>query len=140
MRSRLTGPFVIEKTTLQFLRAFAVSALPKEACGVLVGQQQDEAYVLSVVPTTDRFNTRTSFTLRRRDIDAAARTLAPRQSVCGCFHSHPAGSAEPTPRDAAGAKADGDLWLIYAVRRRALGLFQWRDGAFQRLSLTPASS
>ena len=42
--------------------------------------------------------------------------------VLGCYHSHPSGASEPSPRDAADAASNGWLWLI--VSNGATGL--WR--------------
>jgi desampylase len=44
----------------------------------------------------------------------AARQGGP--AVIGCFHSHPGGTANPSPRDAASAPPDGSIWLIVAGR------------------------
>ncbi len=47
----------------------------------------------------------------------AARSEGP--AIVGWYHSHPAGEAVPSPRDAASAAPDGMLWLIAAGRRTA---------------------
>ncbi|NJC10146.1 proteasome lid subunit RPN8/RPN11 [Polymorphobacter fuscus] len=39
---------------------------------------------------------------------------AEQRHVIGHYHSHPNGSAEPSPRDAARAVHNGQLWLILA--------------------------
>ncbi len=55
---------------------------------------------------------------RHFEIDPATLLAAYRDArngglaVLGCYHSHPSGSAEPSPTDAAQAAADGRLWLI----------------------------
>lgn len=59
---------------------------------------------------------------RRFEIDPAAllgahrRARAGGPAVIGCYHSHPGGSAVPSPRDADHAVPDGSVWLIVAGR------------------------
>ncbi|MDP1026017.1 M67 family metallopeptidase [Sphingomonas sp. KR1UV-12] len=59
----------------------------------------------------------------RFEIDPAALLTAHRRArlggpaIIGCYHSHPTGRAEPSPRDAADAAPDGSLWLIVADGR-----------------------
>ena len=59
--------------------------------------------------------------------------------LIGHYHSHPAGLAEPSLRDAEAADDLGRLWLIVAVQDAAL----WRAvaggshlGRFDRVALT----
>jgi proteasome lid subunit RPN8/RPN11 len=58
----------------------------------------------------------------RFEIDPAALIAALRDERCGgprilgCYHSHPSGSATPSPRDAADAAANGWLWLIVGAQ------------------------
>ena len=40
------------------------------------------------------------------------------RSVIGCYHSHPNGRAEPSPRDAENAFETDFLWLILALDDR----------------------
>lgn len=50
----------------------------------------------------------------------AARAGGP--AIIGCYHSHPRGTATPSPRDASAAAPDGAIWLIIA----ADGARAWR--------------
>ena len=83
----------------------------REICGLLLGREGtiEEARACRNVaadPAT------------RFEIDPAALLAAHRaarsggRAVIGCYHSHPSGSARPSPRDAADAAPDGSLWLI----------------------------
>ena len=40
--------------------------------------------------------------------------------VIGCYHSHPRGSADPSPRDAEAAAPNGWLWLIIGLAEARL--------------------
>jgi len=72
---------------------------------------------------------------RRFEIDPAALLAAHRRArnggpaVIGHYHSHPSGSAVPSPRDAADAAADGAVWLIVAGGGGAQAWRAVADGA-----------
>jgi proteasome lid subunit RPN8/RPN11 len=108
-------------------------AFPKEASGILVQQAYKRVSVLSLVATSSEINTPTSFRIEDDAIESVQRSLAhTRARVCGYFHSHIGGPARPSSRDVAGAKDQGELWLIYSVRFRDLRLFRWNGAAFER--------
>jgi proteasome lid subunit RPN8/RPN11 len=93
----------------QICRDAAVSPT-HEICGLLLG---DERRVDAIVPTANV----AADPARWFEIDPAALFAALRAEraggprVIGHYHSHPNGSAEPSPRDAAAAEP-GKLWLI----------------------------
>ncbi|WP_244501327.1 Mov34/MPN/PAD-1 family protein [Sphingomonas gellani] len=109
----------------------------REVCGLLLG---GESHIAQVVPSRNV----ASDTRRRFEIDPltllaahrAARTGA--TPVIGHYHSHPAGIARPSPRDAEDAAPDGSIWLIVA----GMEVTAWRaveagtvEGRFTPLSL-----
>jgi proteasome lid subunit RPN8/RPN11 len=109
------------------------AALPREASGLLVGESCARATALSVYGTRSDENTPVSFRIR----DEAIRNIE--ESLCGtgvrvrgCFHSHVLGAARPSRYDRDGARAAGELWLIYSVRRRELRLYEWDGKTFQK--------
>lgn len=104
------------------------AASADEVCGLLLGQGDriERALPCRNVAATPSI----AF-----EIDPAALLTAHRAArgggpaVLGCYHSHPTGSAEPSPRDAAAAAPDGGVWLIVAAGR----VRGWRavtDGAW----------
>lgn len=87
------------------------AASPDEVCGLLFGTPDAIAAALhcrNVAAEPARFF----------EIDPAALLAAHRAAraggpaIAGCYHSHPTGDPSPSARDAAGAAADGWLWLI----------------------------
>lgn len=88
-------------------------ASPDEICGLLLGTPNR---VMARVPCRNvAANPRRAFEIDPAELIArhrAARSGGP--AIIGCYHSHPTGHAIPSPRDAAQAAADGQLWLIVA--------------------------
>jgi proteasome lid subunit RPN8/RPN11 len=101
-------------------------AYPRECCGLLEGSAER---ITAVHPTrnlagrSDRFeiDPAEQFRLRRAG-----------RRIVGCYHSHPGGRAEPSPRDAEQAGEAGFLWLICAG---TIGAFVWDGAGFQPLVL-----
>ncbi len=85
----------------------------REICGLLLGNPT------RIVEARATANVAVNPAVRF-EIDPAALLAAHRQAraggpaVIGCYHSHPTGRAEPSPRDAADAAPDGAVWLIAA--------------------------
>ena len=100
------------------LLALARAAPEREICGLLFGEvgRIDTAAAATNVaedPTTGfEIDPATLIAAHRR-----ARAGGP--AIVGCFHSHPNGRAEPSPRDAAAA-IPGDFWLILTVGQARL--------------------
>lgn len=95
------------------LLSAAAAAQPRECCGLLLGApgritRAVAAANVAADPT------------RSFEVDPAVLLATHRTSrdeglrVLGHYHSHPNGRADPSPRDAARALADGQLWLIVA--------------------------
>ncbi|HEU4959370.1 MAG TPA: M67 family metallopeptidase [Sphingomonas sp.] len=102
----------ISSAALQQIRAEA-AATEWEICGLLFGaaDQIEEACACANVAADPA---------SRFEIDPVALLAAHRAmraggpQLVGCYHSHPGGSARPSPRDAAAAAPDGMIWLIAA--------------------------
>lgn len=91
-------------------------ALPREACGLLVGRTDEGSVRITgfapsrnLAAAPDAFEIDTSFHLGLQ-----RRLRARGEGVVGVWHSHPSGAALPSARDAAGAWQDGLIWLITA--------------------------
>ena len=113
------------------MKAQAALAQPLEACGFLLGSNDRIEAALAtrnIHPTT----------LTHFEIDPAALIAAHKAAraggptVAGYWHSHPTGSAEPSPTDQAAASGDGKVWAIVASGEVTF----WRDAAdkFEPLS------
>jgi proteasome lid subunit RPN8/RPN11 len=84
-----------------------------EVCGLLLGQADG-------ITTIQPCRNVAAEPATRFEIDPVALLAAHRSArtggpaLIGCYHSHPTGRAEPSPRDAADAAPDGSIWLIAA--------------------------
>jgi desampylase len=105
--------------------ARAAAASAHEVCGVLLGPAPAGAgaqvFVAEAVPAANvaadpalAFEVDPAVLL---GLHRAAR--AGGAAVVGHYHSHPSGTAWPSPRDAAAAHGDGALWIIAADGRLA---------------------
>lgn len=86
----------------------------RERCGLLFG---DDIRVLGIEPTANVApDPERSFEIAPDRLIAAARAARDGGlAVIGHYHSHPAGVAQPSARDAAAAAGDGGrIWLIVA--------------------------
>jgi proteasome lid subunit RPN8/RPN11 len=105
--------FRLSTQALTSAQAHAADAHPVEACGLLLGREgaAEQALPCRNVAADPAV---------RFEIDPATLLAAHRgaraggPAVIGCYHSHPSGSAAPSPRDASDAAPDGGVWLILA--------------------------
>ena len=95
----------------------AREAFSRECCGLIEG-----LYKKGVAHATALHSTRNlSSDADRFEIDPAEQFRLMRNArersaeIIGCYHSHPNGRAEPSPRDLEGAGEEGFLWLIAAL-------------------------
>ena len=96
-----------------FLIAEAKRAFPLEACGLLLGRTDaiDHATVCANIHPTPL----THFEIDPASLIAAHRAArAGGPAIAGYWHSHPTGSAVPSPTDQAAASGDGKVWAIVA--------------------------
>ena len=102
------------------LRTEAISAWPRECCGLIEGTRNNERMRMTalhpmpnIAELPDRF-----------EIDPAAHIALVRtlrgtdREIVGCYHSHPNGRAEPSERDLARASERDFLWLICAAKTK----------------------
>lgn len=114
----------IATATLDAIGAEAAASLGREICGLLFGTA--DAITAHLPARNVAADPRRAF-----EIDPATLLAAHREqrrggaAIVGCYHSHPSGAAEPSPRDAADAAPDGRLWLIVGASEARL----WRAGA-----------
>ena len=93
------------------LRAEAQAAHPNESCGLLTGKP---GLIIAVVPARNVSpHPATTFEIDPGTLMRTHREVRDRQHhVIGHYHSHPNGGAEPSPRDAARATHNGQVWVI----------------------------
>jgi len=121
----------IQHLSLKNLLAAADAAADREICGLLFGTSEriDRVAVADNVADCPQ----DTFEIDPRALFAALRAeRAGGDRLIGHYHSHPNGSAEPSPRDLAAAEP-GKLWLILGggVAR----LWMMENGGFRELQL-----
>jgi len=118
----------------------ARAAFPRECCGLVEGRRGERGVDITalhpcrnVAPGLDAF-----------EIDPAEQFRLLRalrgtdRAIIGCYHSHPNGTPEPSPRDVAAAGEEGFLWLIVAVDAGtvSVGAHKWDAGRFVSISIS----
>jgi proteasome lid subunit RPN8/RPN11 len=95
----------------------ASNAFPRECCGLMEGARDgDVIRVTALHPARNLSVDGDRFEIDPADHFAAIRAArANGQGIVGCYHSHPNGKAEPSTRDAEGARDESFVWLIAAV-------------------------
>lgn len=113
----------------------ALAAHPSECCGLIEGTYiKEEARALACHPTSNLSPDSDSFEIDPARHIELLRSLRGRgREILGCYHSHPNGRAEPSPRDLAQAADENFLWLIAAGQD--LRAFVHADRAFHPVRL-----
>jgi desampylase len=114
--------------------AHARREAPNECCGLLIGI--DGAIDASIAVRNVDDHPRRRFT-----VDPAAHIAVNRRlrnsgrAVVGCYHSHPASPARPSPSDVAEASYDGFVWLIVSLQEPAptIAAFAIESGAVREI-------
>jgi proteasome lid subunit RPN8/RPN11 len=106
------------------IEAEAVAAFPRECCGLIEGTRDgDEVRALALhpslnlAPESDRFAIDPAL-----HIALLRRLRGTDRAIIGCYHSHPNGRPEPSPRDRETMASDGSVWLIAALEGSAVTL------------------
>ena len=123
--------FEIGRNVLDELLAAAKAAPQREICGLLFGSSDR----ISRAEPADNVAARPqdTFEIDPRALFAALRAeRAGGERLIGHYHSHPNGSAEPSPRDLAAAEP-GKLWLITGGGIARLWIME--NGGFRELQL-----
>jgi proteasome lid subunit RPN8/RPN11 len=135
----LTASLVLAAPLRERIAREARAAFPRECCGLLEGARDGGTVRIAAVhatrnlaPDFDRFeiDPMEQFALLR---GARARG----QEIVGCYHSHPNGRAEPSPRDLENAGEEAFVWLIVAVAAGEVGLraFVYEGATFAEIVL-----
>ena len=101
----------ISRSVLDGIRRESAAAAPREACGLLFGEDEEITGWQVVENVAEAPECR--FEIDPVALFAALRAdRAGGPRIAGYWHSHPSGNAEPSATDAGMAAADGKLWLI----------------------------
>jgi len=121
----------IARDILEGLLDAAGAARDREICGLLFGSADS---IARAEPADNvAANPADTFEIDPRSLFAALRAeRAGGDKVIGHYHSHPNGSAEPSPRDLAAAEP-GKLWLI--LGGGAVRAWTMENGRFRELQL-----
>jgi len=121
----------VTRAVLDRLHAEAVAAAPEECCGILLGCG---ALIEELRPAANS----AANPERHFEIDPQALVDAHRAArnggshVIGYYHSHPAGSAQPSATDRAQSAGDGSVWAI--VGKDAVTFWRDEEAGFVPLS------
>lgn len=124
---RAPGPLRVSREAREQLARHAAAALPREACGVLVGVRGPRGAQVKLgtrgrnrAPARDRFELDPRDLLRAEEVAAAAGL-----AVLGVWHSHPTAPAVPSARDCAGAWPGWSHVIVSLANERVAELRAW---------------
>ncbi len=127
------------------IAAEARRAFPRECCGLLEGATDGKRITVVAAHPARNLSERPD----RFEIDPADHFRLLRgareqgNAIIGCYHSHPGGQAEPSPRDREGTGEAGFVWLIAAVPPEgpaALAAYLFDGTMFLPLEISGAGS
>lgn len=103
----------ISSRVIETLLQEARNAVPNECCGLVTGKP---GLAEAVVPAKNVHpHPATGFEIDPTTLLATHRNVRPEgRQIIGHYHSHPNGNAKPSPRDAARATQNGQIWFIIA--------------------------
>ena len=117
----------------------ARAAFPHECCGLIEGVR-GEARATALHPTKNLATESDRFEIDPAEHIALLRALrGSGREIVGCYHSHPNGRAELSPRDRACIMDDGFIWLVAAIVGDgvALAAFACPKGGGDAISAVP---
>ncbi|MBD2842647.1 Mov34/MPN/PAD-1 family protein [Erythrobacter rubeus] len=122
----------VTRDVIEAMRLAARDALPREACGILLGDG------LRIVVFEEARNVhsspKTHFEIDPQAlIDAHRAARGGGAKVVGYFHSHPNGAPKPSATDEAMAAGDGLIWAIAAADD--LKFYRSGKAGFEALSM-----
>ena len=120
----------------------ARGAFPKECCGLIEGVRDGgTAHAIALHPAKNIAAASDRFEIDPAEHIRLLKALrGTKRAVVGCYHSHPNGQAEPSPRDLDHASEEGFVWLIQPVTADgagAPGAFVFAAQRFRPLALRP---
>lgn len=109
---------ILPETLRTNLLAAARAGFPHEVCGLLEGTRGEGGVTVTAIHPAANVSPTPHEAF---EIDPAAQFALQRalrgtgREVVGCYHSHPNGRAEPSPRDRACSYPAGFVWIIIAT-------------------------
>jgi proteasome lid subunit RPN8/RPN11 len=100
------------------LTAEARAAYPNECCGLIEGvRTADTIEARALHPTRNLAESRDRFEIDPAEHIRLLRSLrGTGRDIVGCYHSHPDGASEPSPRDRDRAGEEDFVWLVASVK------------------------
>jgi proteasome lid subunit RPN8/RPN11 len=116
---------LLPETLVAQIRQAAITSFPRECCGLIEGLGRDGQFdATHLHPARNLADEPDRFDIAPEDHLAAARAARGRgKRLIGCYHSHPNGRLQPSPRDGGGE--EDFLWLIAATDGNAVRLGAW---------------
>ncbi len=135
---------VIASDLVDAIGRAAANAYPNECCGLIEGVSAEDGWrALAVHEARNLADDPARHFLVDPEIQfRLLRALrGTGREIIGCFHSHPNGRAEPSPRDREGAGEDHFVWVIAGVRADsepnvAAFVYDAAQSRFERLVLS----
>jgi proteasome lid subunit RPN8/RPN11 len=95
----------------------ARAAFPRECCGLIEGARDgDDARVTALHPTRNLAEESDRFEIDPAEHIRLLRALrGSGRGIVGCYHSHPNGRPEMSPRDRQSVSDDDRIWLVAAI-------------------------
>ena len=118
----------------------ARAGFPNECCGLIEGTHDGIAARATALHATKNIGeARDRFEIDPAEHIGLLKALrGTGRAIIGCYHSHPNGRAQPSPRDREGASEEGFIWLIQPVTADGAGdpaAFAFGNAGFRALVL-----
>lgn len=116
-RTPAVGRLILPDVLRGQLAAAAAQAFPRECCGLIEGRRRgDRIEACALHATRNLADADDRFAIDPAEHIRLLRALrGTDRAIVGCYHSHPNGTAAPSPRDRDGAADEDFVWLIAAV-------------------------
>ena len=122
----------------------AVSAYPRESCGLLIGYGDISTVVTGIIPSENRAEASDRFVIDPQlQIKWIRKLRGTDRRVIGPYHSHPNGMVEPSHLDKKMALESGQIWLIVPIqdgKARNFGAYKVTKeaGSFVPIPIVPS--
>ena len=113
----MIAALVLPQALRDAIASEAHTAFPRECCGLIEGRR-DGAVIcaLAIHPIRNLAREPDRFELDPAEHFHLLRTLrGTGRDIVGCYHSHPNGRAELSPRDRASGSEDDFMWVVVGV-------------------------
>jgi proteasome lid subunit RPN8/RPN11 len=137
----MVSAFLLPQALRTQIAQEARAAFPRECCGLIEGARDGGGVrAIALHPTRNLADEPDRFEIDPSAHIALLRALrGSGREVVGCYHSHPNGRAQLSPRDCEYVVADGFIWLVAAIAGHdiALAAFACPKGGGDAISAVP---